>query len=84
KCDGNTEVDQISAFINTNNGIDLEQVIIRSGKAKHLQPNDFNGDGLVDLLFYDIDDNNWKILLNEGGEELTFTQVFRVGNMSEH
>ncbi|KAF7763146.1 hypothetical protein PUND_b0484 [Pseudoalteromonas undina] len=84
KCDGNTEVDQISAFINTNNGKDLEQVIIRSGKAKHLQPNDFNGDGLVDLLFYDIDDNNWKILLNEGGEELTFTQVFRVGNMSEH
>ncbi|NMM39917.1 FG-GAP-like repeat-containing protein [Pseudoalteromonas arctica] len=84
KCDGNTEVDQISAYINTNNGKDLEQVVIRSGKAKHLQPNDFNGDGLVDLLFYDISDDNWKVLLNEGGEELTFTQVFRVGNMSEH
>ena len=84
KCDGNSEVDQILAYKNTNNGSDLEQVIIRNGKAKHLQPNDFNGDGLVDLLFYDINDDNWKILLNEGSQELTFTQVFRLGGMSEH
>lgn len=83
-CDGSNEVDRVLAFVNTKNGDNLEQVIIHRGKANHLQPNDFNGDGLVDLLFYDLEDYNWKILINTGNTDLAFTQMFRLGNMSEN
>ena len=84
KCDGNSEVDRILAFINIDGGSKLEQVIIHNGKAKHLQPNDFNGDGLVDLLFYDTTNKQWKVLLNTGTQDLQFSQALSLRNMSEY
>ncbi|WP_125717240.1 ribonuclease domain-containing protein [Pseudoalteromonas rubra] len=89
KCDDVEDIDGFVLYLNSNHSNStgstyFEQAVMRKVRAKHLMPIDFNGDGLVDLIYYDITRKYWQLEINTSSTSASDKDVLNVSFTKVH